>query len=166
MAAPEQQRLTSAERENLVAYLDGELSEPEHQALASKLTYSISARREAEALEKTWELLDTLPRPQASPEFVSRTLASVQGLTNLDDRIADVARVTARNLTGFLALAAAAGAVVAIGYAGARWAWPDPSARLLRNLPIAESLDDYRAVGDFEFLEQLDAHPLFNGGTP
>ena len=62
---PESQRLSPAERDNLVAYLDGELPDGESRRIATKLTSSPTARREVEALERTWQLLDHLPRPQA-----------------------------------------------------------------------------------------------------
>ena len=42
------------------------------------------------------------------------------------------------------------------------WVWPNPTARLARDLPIAEHLDEYRDVGTFEFLETLATAPEFN----
>jgi len=36
------------------------LAEPEARAIATKLTQSLTARKELEALEKTWELLEFL----------------------------------------------------------------------------------------------------------
>jgi hypothetical protein len=50
----------------------------------------------------------------------------------------------------------------AIGYAVIQWVWPNPSARLTRELPIAEHLDEYREVGSFEFLRELAESPEFN----
>ena len=46
--APEQQRLSPGERANLVAYLDRELNEAETRAITTKLTQSVTARRELE----------------------------------------------------------------------------------------------------------------------
>ena len=40
--------------------------------------------------------------------------------------------------------------------------WPDPTAKLARDLSIAESFDEYRDVGTLEFLERLDTSPAFN----
>src|SRR3954451_11306178 len=74
---PDQQRLTPNERADLVAYLDGELGEAESRAIATKLAHSATARREVEFLEKTWELLEYLPRPKASEDFTARTLTEV-----------------------------------------------------------------------------------------
>src|SRR5690348_13404435 len=65
---PDQQRLSIDERSNLVAYLDGELNDAQTRAIATKLTQSLTARREVEALQKTWEMLDLLPRPKASED--------------------------------------------------------------------------------------------------
>jgi len=49
-----------------------------------------------------------------------------------------------------------------LGYALVQWAWPNPSERLKRDLPIAEHLDAYRDVGTFEFLKELAESPEFN----
>ncbi len=157
--ATEQQRLTSVERENLVAYLDGELNPDESQRLSTKLTQSLSGRREVEDLKRTWELLDALPRPNAPEDFTARTLSEIQAEASPDERLARVAgrslRVASRVLVGVLL----AGASLAGAYAATRWLWPDPSARLIRDLSLAEHLDEYREVGTFEFLKELDEMP-------
>lgn len=154
---PDQQRLSAHERGNLVAYLDGELPEAETRALATKLSLSASARREADALERTWDLLDYLARPQASAALTERTLSQAQAL---DARGSQVL-ATARSLTGrtlrWLTLAAAAAALGGAGYAVSRWGVPDPTARLTRDLTIAEHLDEYRAVQSLDYLRRLDA---------
>src|SRR4051794_34751846 len=94
---PAEQRLSQVERGNLVAYLDGELNEPETRAIATKLTQSVSARREAEALEKTWELLEYLPRPKAGPEFTARTLSEIDRLASRgEQRLAHAATALGR----------------------------------------------------------------------
>ncbi len=160
--ALEQQRLTSAERGDLVAYLDGELREPEALALRSKLDRSVTARREADALEKTWELLDHLPRPKASDDLAERTLTQIRAFDGRGDR----ALTTVRRGLGRAARAAlwiATGTIaVASGYAIARLTWADPAARLARDLPLAEHLHEYRDVGSFELLEHLEQAPEFD----
>jgi hypothetical protein len=159
---PEQQRLTSLDRSNLVAYLDGELPEPDAQALATKLTQSIGGRRELESLQRAWELLDYLLRPSASPDFTSLTLSLATNRPALDDRLADVAQRTARGLLRAAICLLVAVATLFASYAATRWLWPDPTARLARDLSIAEHLDAYREVGTFEFLQQIDKSPEFN----
>ena len=50
---------------------------------------------------------------------------------------------------------------VGVGYAITQGVWPNPTARLARDLSIAEHLDEYRDVGDFEFLDALAHSPEF-----
>ena len=71
-------RLTPADRDNLVAYLDGELDEESSRRVESALAQSNVARTDVEQLARTYELLDLIDRPQASVEFTERTIASVK----------------------------------------------------------------------------------------
>lgn len=153
---PDNQRLSTEERSNLVAYLDGELSTEESQSLATKLTSSATARREIENLERTWELLDFLSRPRASPDLASRTLTEAlryqdQG-GQLFSRVQDLLGVAARVAVSLAIMAV----TLAAGYAATRWVWPDPTSRLIRDLPIAEHLDEYQDIDSLEFLQALD----------
>ena len=56
-------------------------------------------------------------------------------------------------------------AAIGLGYAVTRWAWPDPTLRLVRDLTLAEHLDEYEEVGSFEFLNQLAESHEFGGDT-
>jgi anti-sigma factor RsiW len=152
---PEQLRLTPDERADLVAYLDGELPDANSRVIATKLTHSATARQEVEMLRKTWELLDHLPRPELPGEFSEKTVSRIRRL-ELEEGAwqptvaawsARGARVMSYALVGALALGA--------GYAVTRWIWPDPTERLVRDLTLAEHLDQYLEVGSFEFLNQL-----------
>lgn len=162
MAMVPEQRLTPGERANLVAYLDGELPETEAQAIGTKLTQSATARREVEALTRAWELLDHLPRPTASESLTERTLTEARLIQEGHGRLEMALRQRARHLllqstwvaVSFLAFAAA--------FAATRWLWPDPTARLARELSIAEHLEEYRDVGTFEFLKELANSPEFS----
>jgi anti-sigma factor RsiW len=158
---PEQQRLTPAERGNLVAYLDGELPEVEAQAIATKLTHSATARREADLLRKTWELLDHLERPRASESLTERTLTEVRQIAERGDRLETAfVQATRRGLRNALWVG-----VSLVGFSAtfvlARWVWPNPSERLARDLPVAEHLDEYLDVGSFEYLDELANSPQF-----
>jgi hypothetical protein len=150
----------------LVAYLDGELNEAEAGALETKLTQSVSARREVEALEQTWELLEHLPRPQAPPELVSRTLTQVSEFDSRGGRLASAAREGSRVAMRIVACLLVAAATLLMAYVATRWLWPDPTARLAQNLPLVENLDEYKEVGSIELLKQLDESPEFNSESP
>ena len=158
---PDHQRLSPDERSNLVAFLDGELPEAQTQAIAAKLTQSMTARREVDSLRKTWELLDHLNRPQASEDFTARTLTQVESIDGRGDRIASAASALTRKVLAGVGWLVAAVVLVLVGYTITSRLWPNPSARLTRDLSIAESLDAYREVVDIEFLRQLDSSPEF-----
>jgi anti-sigma factor RsiW len=153
---PDQQRLTPAERGNLVAYLDGELNEAESRAIATKLTQSVTARREIEMLQKTWEILEYLPRPQASEAFTQRTLTEIDRISVVGEQRVSAAARAVRHLLVMTLGVLASLACFGLGVVLMRWAWPDPTSRLVRDLSIAEHLDEYRDVGTIEFLEGLD----------
>lgn len=159
--AAETQRLTDIERANLVAYLDGELTEPERRALSTKITQSVTARREIETLQRTWDLLDYLPRPEASEDFATRTLTIALDPGTRGEKVSAIAGRAKVLLARVAVLLGVATATLATGYAAARWIWPDPSSRLVRDLPIAEHLDEYREVGSFDFLRLLENSPAF-----
>ena len=159
---PKEQRLTPAERANLVAYLDGELGELDSRAIKTKLSHSPTARREVEALEKTWELLEYLPRPQVSDDFAARTLTGARQLSAEGGRIEQVARRVARRVAWLATGTVASLLAFLLGFLLTHWVWPNPTARLARELPLAEHLDEYREVGSFNFLQQLYDSPEFN----
>ncbi len=160
-AGPDQRRLNPEERANLVAFIDGELTEAESRALTTKLTHSATARREVELLKKTWEVLDNLPRPRVTDQFHERTLSYVRSIEIHRERRFEPLRrggSTAFKLAACL-LTVVAGA--AAGYAAVRQAWTNPDERLIRDLSLAEHLDEYLEVGNFDFLDQLKNSPEF-----
>jgi len=154
--ATEHQRLDATERYDLVAYLDGELPVDRARALEAKLTRSVSARREIEALEATWSLLDQLPKPEAPPDFTEQTATLARRSGGLEDRLARAAHGAFGTLLKWAAAAAIVGVSTTLGYAATRWVWPDPTARLARDLTIADRLDAYQEIGSFAFLRHLD----------
>ncbi len=72
--------LTDEDREKLIAFLEGELDEKAAQEWEARLSRDNRARAEAEALRRTWELLDYLPQPEPSVTFTSRTLERISVL--------------------------------------------------------------------------------------
>src|SRR5947208_292785 len=72
--------LDDEQREDLVAYLDGELDEEAARALEAKLSLDSAVRSEADQLRRTWELLDYLPKAEPSPNFTHRTLDRVSAI--------------------------------------------------------------------------------------
>jgi anti-sigma factor RsiW len=152
--------LTPEERENLVAYLDGELEEPLAQALEAKLSRSAAARREAEALRQTWDMLDYLPRAQAPSTFTSRTLERLE-----QSQLTARRHRQRRRWAGRLAWAAAMLAAAVLGflavYTRPRAQPPLPTPEELRVLEHREYWPYYETIDSLEFLQALDQPDLF-----
>jgi ferric-dicitrate binding protein FerR (iron transport regulator) len=62
----------------LVAFLDGELDPDAAEAVEAKISLDPAARADADALKRTWDLLDHLPRPEPSRTFTERTLSRIE----------------------------------------------------------------------------------------
>lgn len=159
--AQDQLRLSPVDRANLVAYLDGELNDAEARAIATKLSNSATARRELEMLEKTWALLDQLPRPKASEQLTERTLTGMHQIAGQGGRIETAFRGTARRFAQIAAAVLLSLVACVGGFSLAYWVWPNPTARLARELPLVEHFEEYRDVGTFDFLDALAESPEF-----
>src|ERR1700757_428871 len=72
--------LSDEERDDLVAYLDGELKGAAARSVEARLGRDQAIRAEADSLKQAWDLLDYLPRPEPSPSFTHRTLDRVATL--------------------------------------------------------------------------------------
>lgn len=146
-------RLTSEQRAELVAYLDGELEEEKAREIEQTLAASEVARHEVEMLSRTWDLLETLPRESASAEFASKTLqtAKVESAPSAAPEWRPYARRGLIALGWATTLAAVGLAGFAVGH---RWL-PRRSDPIVRDLPLLERLDTYREVGTAEFVEKL-----------
>lgn len=157
-------RLTQDQRENLVAYLDGELEDSESQVIDRILARSDVARHEVEALSRAWEMLDLLPQPKASSEFTSKTMTTL--------RLNEVPRdFTEQPWFIYLRRGAVAtiwlAAIAASGVVGllAAWQWyPNPHRDLLEELPVVKQLDVYAEIDSIDFLKALHRESVFDGG--
>lgn len=144
------------DREELVAYLDGELDADGRRRVEERLRRDPQARAEADALQRTWALLDHLPRSESSPNFASRTITQLSASAK-----APAPRRWLRGLAWAAGLLAAAGLGYAVAPSGApvidldRDATYRTEPRLIENLPL------YLAVENLEYLQLLDSAELF-----
>lgn len=148
-------RLTAEARDDLVAYLDGELDESRSGQIDQVLARSEVARHEVEALARTWELLDVLPRVAAPADFAETTMTSLK-VAETRTPITEQPWFDYVRRGGVVAVWAAALAVsAAVGFQiTSRWV-PNPHEEMLRDLPLLEKLHQYEDVKDVEFLRQL-----------
>ena len=154
-------RLTEEDRSNLVAFLDGELPDEEAQEMEAKLARSLSARKEVEALEKTWTMLDWLPRTEAPADFTDQTISRIHSQQMRAERIEGRLKWLSLLSGKAIGWAACVAAAVAIGFVGVRYVWPDPSRGLIEDLEIVDNMDLYREVPDIKFLDNLSLLTIF-----
>lgn len=170
--------LSAEERDNLVAYLDGELNEPAARELEAMLARNPDARRELEALKRSFEMLDYLPRPDASPQFTSRTLqrltapAVAVASSRDDDTPSDERRPAPARWPLWLvgpSWALVFVAALLLGYQTAKATWlprpipapADPDAVLVQELELFENKPLFNYAEDIYFIRALDVSGLF-----
>jgi anti-sigma factor RsiW len=150
------------QREELVAYLDGELTGQAARAVEAKLNHDPAARAEAESLKRTWDLLDFLPKPKAPTDFTNRTLAKLAPLRTQRSTASSPPTGRRAWLLG-VGWAAALLLAAAGGYAGVMWLGPRERGDqdLVRDLRLIENKRYYDRVDDLDFLRELDRSDLF-----
>jgi anti-sigma factor RsiW len=159
--------LSEAERADLVAYLDGELAGEAKRAIETRITLDPLWRAEADALKRTWDLLDFLPQPEPSPSFTQRTLSKLDPIRSAPRRKKRVRVSTGWRLPHWLGLAggwaAAVLLAVVVGYQVFEHGTPRVAGEteLLRDLRIIENKRYYDLVDDIGFVKQLDHPDLF-----
>jgi len=156
--------LNERDRENLVAYLDGELDEETAQALEAKINLDSEARAEVDTLRHTWDMLDYLPRPAASASFTGRTMQrlSLEGRAIQTGRMPLSATPWKRKVAWAAAILIAAGLGFGGGYyLASRSNDTDIEETLVRHLRAVDKLAQYQHVDDLDFLRALDHPDLF-----
>jgi anti-sigma factor RsiW len=146
--------------EELVAYLDDELDAEGCAAVERRLVEDEAYRRKLLELQKTWDLLDQLPRASVGEKFTQTTVELVAQKAAADAQQSTSRRHTARWLIRGGSLAAAVVAGV-LGFVLVQKVTSRANEQLVRDLPVIESVDAYRYAESIEFLKQLDSSGLF-----
>jgi anti-sigma factor RsiW len=160
-----EQHPTEAEQlqEELTAYLDGELDANEVRRVEERLARDAVYRAELQRLERTWNLLDRLPRATVDEDFTKSTIEMVAVAASQEALAVQSSlpqRQQRRRLIGLAGLAAAA----LVGFVAGHLIWPSPNQALLRDLPVLENLDRYYQADNLEFLQALEHEGLFVEG--
>src|SRR5689334_14152761 len=147
--------------DELTAYLDGELDAESVRRVEERLARDESYRTQLQKLERTWGLLDGLPRASVDEKFTKTTLEMV-ALSAAQDADAALRAAPVRQrrqrLAGLISMAAA----LLVGFAIGHQVWPDPNQKLLADLPVLENLDLYYQVDDIAFLRELVREHVFD----
>jgi hypothetical protein len=147
---------------NLVAFLDGELADDAlGQKLEEKVAQSVSVRKEVQALEKTWGMLDWLPRPELPADFASQTVTRIHSQQLRAEMIEGQFKYWTLVLAKVIGWAACVAALVTAGFASVRFALPDPTRDLINHLEIVENLETYSAIPDLKFLDDISRINMF-----
>ncbi len=149
-------------REQLVAYLDGELDEARAAAVERRLRHDPRLRREAEQLDRTWSLLDVLEPVTAGSHFSQQT---VQTVVAECAPAAGSVRSPWRRLWSQVLLQQAAGwfligmlgtaAGLGVSLLRGEPAVSQRSEAILRNLDMLRRYPDYARIPSVDALRQL-----------
>ena len=163
----EPEELNDPQLTELVAYLDGELSEEESSRLEQQLAENPPLRGYAETLDRTWQLLDTLGEATASGEFTQKTLASLAVVSNEEfsaqslsaNRNADwirgipLTKILLWTLVGFLGTSVG----LLFGRSSQAPRTISEDVQLLRQLDLLLQFPRLHAARSASFLEQVSA---------
>ncbi|MCX7666031.1 MAG: hypothetical protein N2112_10820 [Gemmataceae bacterium] len=188
---PDKEPPVEISEENLVAYLDGELEGPEAAQIATQLSLDPKLRAKAEELQRTYDLLDFLPRPEPSADFASRTISQilppVKGSGTLSAPVVSqsggslptglAVGVTSGMIpipqNGFPIFSAFIGVILLlasgpIGYFVREQYYPhaakedrDADARMVNDIRLIKNMRLFRYADDLEFIRKLDDPELF-----
>lgn len=148
-------------REELVAYLDGELSPSESARIEEKIARDPQLRRELDFLAKTWDWLDALERPTVDEEFTRTTIEMVAASAMNDAE--RIRRETPRRAALEWVFGCLAASLLAVtGFLTASALWTNPNQWLLENYSLIQNQDLYRRGESLAFLELLDQSGVFD----
>ncbi|HMO84284.1 MAG TPA: hypothetical protein PKC18_05105 [Lacipirellulaceae bacterium] len=140
--------------EEIVAYLDGELSGEECARVERRLAADNDFRQQLQSMERAWTALDRLPMATVDDRFSRTTLSMVveTAARDLETRTRAVPMARRRRLWATVAGAVAA---AACGFLAFRVAWPNPNDALAADLAVIDNIDVYLQFQDVAFLQRL-----------
>jgi anti-sigma factor RsiW len=153
---------TSTDHEQLVAYLDGELTPHEAQQVERRLSQDDAFRQLLRGLQEAWDLLDELPQPTLDDGFTQTTVEMV-AVRMFEDVEDEQSRWWRRRRIGRLVRAGTVALSLMLGFWGVRYLQHEPDRQLLQDLSVIQYVDLYAEVDNLDFLERLAAEGLFTG---
>lgn len=143
-------------REELVAYLDGELPPAESEAIERRIASDPAARRELEGFDRVWNALDELPLQRVEDSFTKSTIEMTAQAAEREAAALTAALPVAKRRRS-LAVGVGCTIAAAVAFLGAWGSAARPNRELVSNLPVIEHFDELRAIKDLDFLTTLQA---------
>ncbi|MDA1231216.1 MAG: hypothetical protein O2856_10615 [Planctomycetota bacterium] len=163
----------------LVAYLDGELPEHDADRVEQMLQGDAPLRRNAETLDRTWQLLDSLESATASGEFTQKTLSTISTIPGDGDKASVTPRrwslkellpgtLIARGLVWCLAGFLACSGGMLLSRKARRERTSATDAQILKDLDLYLRYPKLWRIPDVKFLEDAagKAEPAASEGNP
>jgi hypothetical protein len=152
--------------DELVAYLDGELSADECRRVERRLANDADYRRQLSELEQAWSALEELPQRTVDDDFARTTIEMVAVEAERDANARSTTQAAGDRKRKYWA-AAIGLALVVISFVVVRRLFPGPNGMLVNDLPVVAQLDVLTQVEDIDFLQgltKLDLTSSDNGG--
>lgn len=147
--------------EELVAYLDGELSRDNASRVEDALSENAEYRLRLKQLQQAWDLMDDLPQSTMDESFIKSTVELVV-VSAESEVMATVHRWKTWRI-GIWAVSLAAvlvmvwGGSALVNSLGGR-----DNQQLLNDLPLVQEIDVYDPIDNMDFLKELDASGVFS----
>ncbi len=147
--------------EELVAYLDGELSRDNASRVEDALSENAEYRLRLKQLQQAWDLMDDLPQSTMDESFIKSTVELVV-VSAESEVMATVNRWKTWRI-GIWAVSLSAvfvmvwGGSVLVNSLGGR-----DNQQLLNDLPLVQEIDVYDPIDNMDFLKELDASGVFS----
>ncbi len=155
MSTPSSHDEKTQRLEQIVAYLDGELSPVDSARVEQQLAADNDFRLELQSIDRAWAALDKLPSTVVDDSFLQTTMGLVVDSARREvDEKTQLLPVLKRNrwLTKVLMGIAA----TLLGVLAFRLVWSNPNRLLIADLPVIYQLGIYSQFEQTSFLRMLD----------
>ena len=159
MSADELNQFDPVEEE-LAAYLDGELDAPARGRIERQLATDPALREKMRQSQQAWDALDLLPKTQTDEAFASSTMQMTVAIITRETK---PVRTAVLNSPWLPWVKVGLGAFVAlcVGFRMVKVKQLADQTKSLRDLPVAEKLEELTDAPSLEFLLRLKKENLF-----
>ncbi|MDZ4659134.1 MAG: hypothetical protein SH868_16295, partial [Bythopirellula sp.] len=142
--------------EQMVAYLDGELTPVEVSLVERQLAEDVDFRQDLQSIERAWSALDALPITTVDDKFSQTTMEMVVGAAR-QELVEKTHALPIRRRKNYLSKILLATAGAALALLMVRLVRENPNRVLLADLPSIQYVDIYSQFEDVDFLRKLHA---------